>query len=107
MARKSIRVTRVSYWRNTFGSFPHDRLFTLSVGIDVTSPTAAADVTLFGAGTSGGTFDYTIKRPYFARQYGAIKLWMGYPWTESFDATDVLVTRKKTSARATGHTSTQ
>jgi hypothetical protein len=79
----------------TFGGFPHNQFFTLSVGIDVTSTTAVAHVTLFGTGTSGGTFDYTIKQPNFARQYGAIKLWMGYPWTGSFDATDLLVTRKK------------
>jgi hypothetical protein len=79
----------------TFGGFPHNQFFTLSVGMDVTSTTAVAHVTLFGTGTSGGTFDYTIKQPNFARQYGAIKLWMGYPWTGSFDATDLLVTRKK------------
>jgi len=79
----------------TFGGFPHDQFFTLSVGMDVTSTSAVAHVTLFGNGTSGGTFDYTIKQPNFARQYGAIKLWMGFPWTGSFDATDLLVTRKK------------
>jgi hypothetical protein len=78
----------------TFGTFPHDQFFTLSVGMDVTSTTAVAHVTLFGTGTSGGTFDYNIKQPNFARQYGAIKLWMGFPWTGSFDMTDVLVTRK-------------
>jgi hypothetical protein len=78
----------------TFGGFPHNQFFTLSIGIDVTSTTAVAHVTLIGTGTSGGTFDYTIKQPNFARQYGAIKLWMGYPWTGSFDATDLLVTRK-------------
>lgn len=79
----------------TFGTFPHDQFFTLSVGIEVTSTTAVAHVTLFGTGTSGGTFDYNIKHPNFARQYGAIKLWMGFPWTGSFNMTDLLVTRKK------------
>ncbi len=79
----------------TFGTFPHDRFFTLSVGMDITSTTAVAHVTLFGTGTSGGTFDYNIKQPNFARQYGAIRLWMGFPWTGSFDMTDLVVTRKK------------
>src|SRR5579862_498364 len=41
----------------TFGTFPHDQFFTLSVGMDITSTTAVAHVTLFGTGTSGGTFD--------------------------------------------------
>jgi hypothetical protein len=79
----------------TFGTFPHDKFFTLSVAMDVTATTAVAHVTLLGTGTSGGTFDYTIKQPGFARQYGAIRLWMGFPWTGSFDMTDLLVTRKK------------
>jgi hypothetical protein len=79
----------------TFGNFPHDKFFTLSVNMEITATTAVAHVTLFGAGTSGGTFDYTIQHPNFAREYGAIKLWMGFPWTGSFDMTDVLVTRKK------------
>jgi hypothetical protein len=79
----------------TFGQYPHDQFFTLAVNMDVTATTAVAHVTLLGAGTAGGTFDYTIQNPNFARQYGAIKLWMGFPWTGSFDMTDVLVTRKK------------
>jgi hypothetical protein len=79
----------------TFGHFPHDQYFTLSVRIDVTSTTAVAGVTLFGTGTSGGTFSYPIRRPRFARQYGAIRLWMGYPWTGSFAATDLIVTRNR------------
>jgi hypothetical protein len=79
----------------TFGSFPRDKFFTLSVTMEITSTSAQAHMTLFGTGTSGGTFDYAIKQPNFARQYGAIKLWMGYPWTGSFDATDLIVTRKQ------------
>jgi hypothetical protein len=78
----------------TFGHFPHDQFFTLSVPIEVTASSAVAHVTLFGTSTSGGTFDYPIKHPSFARQYGAIRLWMGVPWTGSFDATDLVVTRK-------------
>jgi hypothetical protein len=77
----------------TFRTFAHDQFFTVSVAMDVTSTSAIAHVTLLGDGTSGGTFDYSIKQPSFARQFGAIKLWMGFPWTGSFDMTDLLVTR--------------
>ena len=69
-----------------------------SAGMDITSTKhlAVAHVTLFGTGASlGGTFDYNIKQPNFARQYGAIRLWMGFPWTGSFNMTDLVVTRKK------------
>jgi len=41
----------------TFGQYPHDQFFTLSVNMEVTATTAVAHVTLFGTGTSGGTFD--------------------------------------------------
>jgi len=78
----------------TFGHFPHDQFFTLSVSMEITSTSAIAHVTLFGTNVSQGTFDYTIRQPNFARQYGAIRLWMGFPWTGSFDATDLLVTRR-------------
>jgi len=75
--------------------YPHDQFFTLSVPMEVTATGATAHVTLLGTGVSSGTFDYPIQQPNFARQYGAIRLWMGYPWTGSFDATDLLVTRQK------------
>jgi len=78
----------------TFGTFPRDQFFTLSVGLDISASSAIAHMALFGTGASG-SFDYTIPLLNLARQYGAIKLWMGFPWSGSFDATDILVTRKK------------
>jgi hypothetical protein len=44
--------------------------------------TPTAHILLSGAGAAGER-DYTILPPYvpLARQYGAVRLWMGYPWT--------------------------
>jgi hypothetical protein len=79
---------------NTWGNFPRDQFFTLSVSLEITSSSAVAHMALFGTGTSG-TKDFTIPVPLsnFAHQFGAIKVWMGFPWVGSFSATDLLVTR--------------
>jgi hypothetical protein len=77
----------------TFGTFPRDRFFTLSVGLDIAASSAVAHLALFGTGTSG-SMDFTIPSVNLARQYGAIRLWMGFPWTGSFSATDIVVTRR-------------
>jgi hypothetical protein len=77
----------------TFGTFPRDQFFTLSVNLEITPQSAVAHLALFGTGTSG-TMDFTIPSLNLARQYGAIRLWMGFPWTGSFDATDIVVTRR-------------
>jgi hypothetical protein len=81
---------------NTWGIFPRNQVFTLSVSLEVTSTSAIAHMALFGTGASG-TRDFTIPAPFsnFARQFGAIKVWMGFPWSGSFDATDLIVTRRK------------
>jgi hypothetical protein len=77
----------------TFGTFPRDQVFVLSVGMDISASSAVAHMALLGTGASG-SMDYNIPLANFARQYGAIRLWMGWPWTGSFNATDILVTRK-------------
>jgi hypothetical protein len=50
---------------------------------------------LFGTGTSG-TKDFAIPPPFanFAQQFGQIQVYMGFPWTGAFDATDLLVTHR-------------
>ncbi len=80
---------------NTWGAFPRDQFFALSVNLEITSTTAVAHMALFGTGTSG-TKDFTIPAPFsnFAHQFGAIKVWMGSPWTGAFDATDLLIMRR-------------
>ena len=80
---------------NTWGTFPRDQVFTLSVNFEITSNSAVAHMALFGTGASG-TKDFTIPSPFssFAQQFGAIRVFMGFPWTGSFDATDLLVTHR-------------
>ena len=77
-----------------FGTFPHDQPFIVQVTLSInTTPTA--QIVLAGAGTSG-QMDYTIPQgPPFpdARQFGAVRLWMGTPQSGPFDATNIVVTK--------------
>jgi hypothetical protein len=79
----------------TWGTFPRDQFFTLSVTLEITAASSVAHLALFGTGTSG-TLDYTIPPPFnnFAQQFGQVKIYMGFPWTGSFDAADLLVTHR-------------
>jgi hypothetical protein len=76
---------------NFFGAFPTDRPFTVAIRLDINSTSPVAHVQLFGTGTSG-TADIPLAPVSFARQFGAVMFWMGFPWTGSFDVTDILVT---------------
>ena len=80
-----------------FGSFPRGQPFivqvTLKINASASAPTTA-HIALGGAGASG-TRDYTIISPLqgTSRQFGAIRLWQGFPHTGAFDATNIVVTR--------------
>jgi hypothetical protein len=76
-----------------FGTFPRDQHFILQVTLKI-NPTPTARILLSGAGASGQT-EYNILPPYVsrARQYGAIRLWMGSPWTGFFTAANIVVKR--------------
>jgi hypothetical protein len=76
----------------TWGSYPHDQFFTLAVTLDI-GATTVAHMSLLGTGTSG-TFDYNVPGGSLAHQIGVVKFWMGFPWTGSFDVTDILVTKR-------------
>ncbi len=80
---------------NTWGTFPRDQFFTLSVNLEITASSAVAHMALLGTGTSG-TKDFTIPSPFnnFAQQFGQVQVYMGFPWTGSFEATDLLVTHR-------------
>jgi hypothetical protein len=56
--------------------------------------TPTAHILLSGAGASGER-DYAILPPHvpLARQYGTVRLWMGYPSPGHFSAADVVVVR--------------
>jgi len=75
-----------------FGGFPRDQPFDVAVSLNTAASPPTAHISLFGTGTSGSV-DYTITAPaQFAQQFGAIRVWMGWPWTGYFDATDLIVT---------------
>ena len=74
-----------------FGSFPRDQPFDVAVDLNTAVSPPTAHISLVGGGASG-TADYAIQAPAFlVQQFGAIRLWMGWPWTGSFDAAGVLV----------------
>lgn len=76
-----------------FGSFPRDQFFTLSVTLEITATAATAHLQVFGAGASGSR-DVAVSPLSLARQIGAVRFWMGFPWNGSFDVTNILVTRR-------------
>jgi hypothetical protein len=78
-----------------FGVFPRNQPFILQVTLKIAAMGATAHVVLSGAGASGAK-DHTIASAFLpmARQFGAIRIWMGFPWTGAFDATNIVVTRK-------------
>jgi hypothetical protein len=79
-----------------FGHFPRDSAFIVQVTLNINATaTPTAHIVLAGAGASG-VVDYNILPPFIgmARQFGAVRLWMGLPWVGSFDATTILVTRR-------------
>jgi hypothetical protein len=79
-----------------FGEFPRDQPFivqvTLTIGVSST-----ARIILSGAGASGDT-TYTLPGPFNnrAQQFGAIRVWQGFPHIGAFDVTNIVVTKKKT-----------
>jgi hypothetical protein len=77
-----------------FGTFPRDQLFIVQVTLKIDA-TPTAHILLSGAGASGEK-DYTILPPFvpLARQYGAVRLWQGLPWSGFFLAADIVVGRK-------------
>jgi hypothetical protein len=79
----------------TFGHFPHDGNFVLSVNLNITSTTATAEIALLGAGASGNIT--TNVQPLFlnvAKQFGAVMFWVGFQHKASFFVDDILVTRR-------------
>lgn len=79
-----------------FGHFPRDQSFVLQVNLDITQTTATAEVTLLGGEASGNT---TVNiQPLLlplARQFGAVKFWVGFQHEATFFVDDIIVTRKK------------
>ena len=75
-----------------FGTFPRNQPFDVTVSLNTAASPPTAHIALFGTGTSG-SMDYTVTDPVqFVQQFGAIRVWMGFPWTGYFDSTDLIVT---------------
>jgi len=76
-----------------FGTFPHDQPFIAQVTLNINAA-STAHIVLAGAGASGEK-DYAIQTPFIgmARQFGAIRLWMGTPQSGPFAATNIVVTK--------------
>lgn len=88
-------VVRVNdEYNNNFGAFLNDHVFTVAVSFDTTTASPTAHVQLLGTGASGSA-DIPLIPIGFAQQFGAIQVWMGFPWAGAFDATDILVTHDK------------
>jgi hypothetical protein len=75
-----------------FGSFQRDQPFIVQVRLNI-GQTATAHISLSGAATDNGSTDVTIPptaRPFY-EQFGAFRVWMGFPWVGTFDVTNIVV----------------
>ncbi|MCW5976862.1 MAG: hypothetical protein KIT09_02235 [Bryobacteraceae bacterium] len=79
-----------------FGAFQRDQPFILQVTLNINATSPSARIVLSGA-TASGQKDHAIAAPFrsMARQFGAIRVWMGFPHTGAFNATNIVVTRRR------------
>jgi hypothetical protein len=78
-----------------FGQFARDKPFIVQVTLNNGNP-ATAHIVLSGDGASG-VFDRTLPPPFagLAAQFGAVRLWMGFPHVGEFKAANISVTRAR------------
>ena len=76
-----------------FGSFPRDGAFIVQVALNVQTSGSTATVVL--TGSASGAQDVTVQQPFqhLAPQFGAVRVWQGFPNTGGFEATNIVVTR--------------
>jgi len=76
--------------------FPKDSLFIAQVTLKISSTGATAHIALGGAGTTG-TFDFTLPGNLLsqARRFSQTKLFIGFPWTGNFLATNIVTAHVK------------
>ena len=78
-----------------FGQFPRNQNFVLSVNLNITDVAATAEITLLGANASGNTTVQISQNVLpLARQFGAVKFWVGFQHRATFFVDDIIVTRK-------------
>jgi len=80
-----------------FGQFPRDQAFVVQITLTIAATTATAHIILSGADASGDS-NYAVPVPFInqAQQFGAIRVWQGFPHIGAFDVTNIVVTKKKT-----------
>ena len=79
-----------------FGSYTKDQPFLVQVTFVINATSAKAHIVLAGAGASG-VADRTIPAAFLfqARQFGAVRLWVGFPNSGKFYGTSIFVTKAK------------
>ena len=77
-----------------FGSFPRNQPFIVQATLNINPSASTVNIVLSGAGASGQR-NYTVLSPLqmLSRQFGAVRIWQGFPNTGAFDATTIVVTR--------------
>jgi hypothetical protein len=67
----------------------------VQVTLNIGAAASTAHIVLAGA-TASGVKDTTIVGPFQvqSRQFGAIRIWQGFPHTGAFDTTNIAVTRQ-------------
>jgi hypothetical protein len=76
-----------------FGSFPRNAAFIVQVILTIAASGSTALVLL--TGSAAGAQEAVVQEPFqsLAPQFGAVKVWQGFPNTGSFDATNIVVTQ--------------
>lgn len=85
---------RINDGAATFGHYPHDRPFLLSIELELADAGATARVAPVGAETSGSA-EVSIPTSSLARQFGAVRIWMGFQFGGTFYADDVVVVKRE------------
>jgi len=86
-------TVRIDDGPTSFGSFQRDQLFSIVISLTIGASGASATISLFGAASGSLTVNVDPSLLNVARQFGALRFWMGFQWTGFFDVTDVTVLR--------------
>lgn len=78
-----------------FGTFARNQVFLVQVTLNINDTSAKARIVLSGAGASGQA-DRAIHPAFLprAKQFGSVRIWMGFPHVGMFHAANVVVSRK-------------
>ena len=86
-------TVRIDDTTTTWGTFPRNQFFTLSVNLTVGASSTTAEMTLFGTGASG-SHSHTVPGGFLhnlSRQFNSMRFWMGAQHTGSFKVDEVIV----------------